>query len=94
MKPLDYSAWSVIRKALTNSRDWRPAWRTHEPQKSYNVVVIGGGGHGLATGYYLAKQHAIRRIAVLERRWIGGGNTGRATPLTFVCSFIDFRTNG
>jgi sarcosine oxidase, subunit beta len=76
-----YSALQLAWQAFRGHRDWRPAWRDAEPQSSYDVLVIGGGGHGLATAYYLAKKHGIRRVAVLERGWIGGGNSGRNTQV-------------
>ncbi|MBP7336002.1 sarcosine oxidase subunit beta family protein [Niveispirillum sp.] len=75
-----YSAWGLLRHGL-GARDWAPAWRDATPRKRYKVVVIGGGGHGLATAYYLAKNHGIRDVAVLEKAWIGGGNTGRNTTI-------------
>jgi heterotetrameric sarcosine oxidase beta subunit len=75
-----YSALSLARHALSNAA-WPRAWRTPEPKSSYDVVIIGGGGHGLATAYYLAANHGIKNIAVLERAYIGSGNVGRNTTL-------------
>ncbi|MDE2304037.1 MAG: sarcosine oxidase subunit beta family protein [Gammaproteobacteria bacterium] len=75
-----YSALSLARRALTAAR-WSRAWRAAEPRAAYDVIVIGGGGHGLATAYYLAGRHGIRRVAVLERSYIGSGNAGRNTTL-------------
>jgi sarcosine oxidase subunit beta len=77
-----YSLPALLWHALLGNRDWRPVWRNVEPRPSYDVIVIGGGGHGLATAYYLAKKHGIRHVAVLERAWIGGGNSGRNTQVT------------
>jgi len=77
-----YSAFSLVRNALSDHRFWKPVWRTPEPKKSYDVVIIGAGGHGLSTAYYLAKKHGIRNVAVLEKGFIGGGNTGRNTQVT------------
>src|SRR6187401_1190549 len=77
----EYSACTLIKNALTGNRDWKPAWRKPEPKASYDVVIIGGGGHGLSTAYYLAKEHGITNVAVLEKGWLGGGNTGRNTTV-------------
>jgi sarcosine oxidase, subunit beta len=76
-----YSAYSLLRHGLTGHRYWKPAWRKATARSHYDAIVIGGGGHGLATAYYLAKNHNVSRVAVLERGWIGGGNTGRNTTV-------------
>lgn len=76
-----YSIFSLLRNALSYHEGWKENWRSPELKKSYDVVIIGGGGHGLATAYYLAKNHGVKNIAVLEKGWIGGGNTGRNTTI-------------
>ncbi len=76
-----YSAFGLLRGAFNGQRHWQPAWRDPEPKARYDIVIIGGGGHGLATAYYLARVHGLRNIAVVEKGWIGGGNTGRNTTL-------------
>ena len=76
-----YSAFRLIAEALRGNRGWTPAWRDAEPRASYEAVIVGGGGHGLATAYYLAKVHGMRDIAVLEKGWIGSGNVGRNTTI-------------
>ncbi|RWE37271.1 sarcosine oxidase subunit beta [Mesorhizobium sp.] len=75
----EYSAFSLLKNALTGNQDWKPAWRKPDPKASYDVIVIGGGGHGLSTAYYLAKEHGITNVAVLEKGWLGSGNVGRNT---------------
>ncbi len=77
-----YSAFSLIRNALQGHRHWKPLWRNPEPRKSYDIVIIGAGGHGLATAYYLASKHGVRDVAVLEKGFLGGGNSGRNTQVT------------
>jgi sarcosine oxidase, subunit beta len=76
-----YSALSLLKEGLSGQSGWEPAWRTPELKPSYEAIVIGGGGHGLATAYYLARNHGITHVAVLEKGWIGGGNTGRNTTV-------------
>ena len=76
-----YSAFSLLRGAFNGQSHWKPAWRHPDPKPHYDIIIIGGGGHGLATAYYLAKVHGLRNIAVLEKGWIGGGNTGRNTTI-------------
>lgn len=75
----EYSAFSLLANALRGNQDWKPAWRKPEPKASYDVIIIGGGGHGLSTAYYLAKEHGITNVAVLEKGWLGSGNVGRNT---------------
>ncbi|MFE0017053.1 sarcosine oxidase subunit beta family protein [Mesorhizobium sp. NPDC059054] len=76
-----YSALSLLKEGLAGQKGWEPAWRSPQPSKTYDVIIVGGGGHGLATAYYLAKNHGITDVAVLEKGWIGGGNTGRNTTV-------------
>ena len=77
----DFSVAALIRHALSGHQNWPAQWRSPTPKSSYDVVIIGGGGHGLATAYYLAKEHRVGRIAVLEKGWLGSGNTGRNTTI-------------
>ena len=76
-----YSAFSLFKHALSHHQHWQQAWRNPEPKPYYDIIIVGGGGHGLATAYYLAKEHNIKRIAVLEKGYLGGGNTGRNTTI-------------
>ncbi|TJW13286.1 MAG: sarcosine oxidase subunit beta [Mesorhizobium sp.] len=75
----EYSAFSLLKNAFNGNKDWKPAWRKPDPKASYDVIIIGGGGHGLSTAYYLAKEHGITNVAVLEKGWLGSGNVGRNT---------------
>lgn len=84
-----YSVFSLIRQGLTGHREWQPAWRQAEPKPDYDAIIIGGGGHGLATAYYLAKEHSMSRVAVLERGWLGGGNVARNTTIVRSNYFLD-----
>ncbi len=77
----NYSVFSLAREALRGHRGWAEQWRSPEPKNSYDVIIIGAGGHGLATAYYLAKEHNITNVAVIEKGWLGGGNTGRNTTI-------------
>ena len=78
---MTYNALRILWEGLTGNRGWRPVWRDPEPKSQYDIVIVGGGGHGLATAYYLAKAHGIRNVAVLEKGWLGGGNVGRNTTI-------------
>jgi len=76
-----YSIFSLLRNAFSYHENWSRAWRSPDPQPEYDAIVVGGGGHGLATAYYLARNHGMNRVAVLEKGWLGGGNTGRNTTI-------------
>lgn len=76
-----FSGWRVLREGLTGNKGWAPHWRDPEPKPAYDIVIIGGGGHGLSTAYYLAKEHGLSNIAVLEKGYLGGGNVGRNTTI-------------
>ena len=79
---MNYSGFSLLKNALSRHRKWPRAWRDADPKKHYDVVIIGGGGHGLATAYYLAKYQGVKNVAVLEKGHIGSGNTGRNTQVS------------
>ena len=76
-----YSAFAIAREAMRNHLGWERAWKSPEPKKAYDVVIAGAGGHGLATAYYLGKNHGLTNVAVIEKGWLGGGNTGRNTTI-------------
>ena len=78
---MHYSIFNLMRQALTGHRGWGPAWRDAAPKPAYDILIIGGGGHGLATAHYLAKVHGITNVAVVEKGWIGSGNAGRNTTI-------------
>ena len=78
---MGFSGWRVLREGLTGNTGWTPHWRDPEPKAEYDIVIIGGGGHGLSTAYYLAKNHGLKNIAVLEKGYLGGGNVGRNTTI-------------
>ena len=76
-----YSAFAILKNALRGNRDWTPAWRKPEPRSNYDVIIIGGGGHGLSTAFYLASVHGITNVAVIEKGYLGSGNVGRNTTI-------------
>ena len=76
-----YSALKIFKEGLTGNKGWTPAWREPDPKPAYDVIIVGGGGHGLATAHYLAKEHGITNVAVLEKGWLGSGNIGRNTTI-------------
>src|SRR5215469_5483852 len=76
-----FSALSLLKMGLRGQRGWQPQWRSPDPKGAYDAIIVGGGGHGLGTAYYLAREHGLTNIAVLEKGWIGGGNTGRNTTI-------------
>ena len=80
-KPKKYSVFSLFKNALSYHENWQLVWRSPAPKTEYDAIIIGGGGHGLTTAYYLAKNHGLTKIAVVEKGWIGGGNTGRNTTI-------------
>ena len=76
-----YSVFALAREAMRAHKGWDAQWASPEPREAYDVIIVGAGGHGLATAYYLAKEHGITNVAVLEKGWLGGGNTGRNTTI-------------
>ena len=78
---MKYSLYKRIKEGITGPKDWRPIWRTPDPKKSYDIIIIGGGGHGLSTAYYLSNVYGIKNVAVIEKGWIGSGNIGRNTTI-------------
>src|SRR3954470_12422813 len=76
-----FSIFSLARNAFTGRDDWPEQWRSPDPRAQYDIVIVGGGGHGLATAFYLAKEHGLRNVAVLEKSWLGSGNVGRNTTI-------------
>ena len=83
-----YSGWRVFREGLRGQQGWSPVWRDPEPKSEYDIVIIGGGGHGLSTAYYLAKEHGLTNVAVLEKGYLGGGNVGRNTTIVRANYFL------
>jgi heterotetrameric sarcosine oxidase beta subunit len=78
---MKYSIFSIVGQSLRGNRGWTPVWREPEPKPEYEIVIVGGGGHGLSTAYYLAKEHGVSNVAVLEKGWLGSGNAGRNTTI-------------
>ncbi|MBE1282611.1 MAG: sarcosine oxidase subunit beta family protein [Rhodobacteraceae bacterium] len=85
---MQFSGWRVLKEGLTGNKGWTPHWRDPQPKSEYDIIIIGGGGHGLSTAYYLAKEHGLRNIAVLEKGYLGGGNIGRNTTIVRANYFL------
>jgi methylglutamate dehydrogenase subunit A len=78
---MKYSVFSLLKNSFSGHKNWTPAWRNPAPKKEYDIIIVGGGGHGLSTAYYLAKEHRLTNVAVLEKGWLGSGNIGRNTTI-------------
>ena len=78
---MKYSLLKIIKEGITGNKGWRPIWRNPQPKNNYDIVIIGGGGHGLSTAYYLSNVYGIKNVAVIEKGWIGSGNIGRNTTI-------------
>ena len=78
---MKYSGFKVFWEGLKSNTGWKPLWRNPDPKKNYDIIIVGGGGHGLATAYYLAEKFNITNIAVVEKGWLGSGNIGRNTTI-------------
>ena len=76
-----YSVFAIAREAMSYHQNWEKAWKSPAPKKKYDVIIVGAGGHGLATAYYLGKNYGITNVAIIEKGWLGGGNTGRNTTI-------------
>ena len=83
-----YSALEILKQGLTGNRGWRPVWRDPAPKPAYDAIIIGGGGHGLSTAYYLARNHGLTNVAVIEKGYLGGGNVGRNTTIVRANYFL------
>ena len=93
MPLMHYSVGSLLTNALTGNKHWKPLWREPEPKKAYDVVIVGGGGHGLATAYYLSKEHGITNVAVVEKSYLGATPPSSAPTTCFpaICRFTNGR---
>ena len=78
---MHYSGFKIFLQGLTGNKGWGKAWREPDPKPEYDIVIIGGGGHGLSTAYYLAKEFGLTNVAVVEKGWLGSGNIGRNTTI-------------
>ena len=78
---MKYSIFSVVAETFRGHRGWKPVWREPEPKAEYDIVIVGAGGHGLGAAFYLAAEHGLTNVAVIDRGWLGGGNTGRNTTI-------------
>ena len=76
-----YSAFKIFTQGLSGNKGWKPVWREPDPKPEYDIIIVGGGGHGLSTAYYLAKEYGLTNVAVLEKGWLGSGNIGRNTTI-------------
>ena len=90
---LNYSFFNLLRQSISGHKGWEKTWQSPGLKKNYDVVIVGAGGHGLATAYYLAAKHGIRNVAVIEKSWLGGGNSGRNTQVVRSNYFWPFKSN-